>query len=116
MGEEVFERGLKVLRRGGTLVHFGGPQSFSRFLLLVVKLLFYNLLPIGKKIKGYGTHRGKVELFKEDWGKLFKLLEEGKIKPIIAARFPLLEAAKGNELLESGEVTGNVILLSSELL
>jgi NADPH:quinone reductase-like Zn-dependent oxidoreductase len=116
MGEEVFERGLKVLRRGGTLVHYGGPQSFSRFLLLVFKLLFYNLLPNGKKIKGYGTHRGKVELFKEDWMKLFKLLEGGKIKPIIAARFPLLEAAEANRILENGSVTGHVVLLAPELL
>jgi NADPH:quinone reductase-like Zn-dependent oxidoreductase len=116
MGEEVFERGLKVLRRGGALVHYGGPTSLSSFFLLVVKLLFYNLLPNGKKIKGYGTHRGKLDLFKEDWERLFKLLEEGKIKPIITAKFPLLEAAKGNELLESGEVTGNVVLLATELL
>jgi NADPH:quinone reductase-like Zn-dependent oxidoreductase len=116
MGEEVFGRGLAVLRRGGVLVHYGAPQSFSRFLLLVVKLLLYNILPNGKKIKGYGTHRGKIDLFKEDWKRLFKLLDEGKIKPIIAARFPLLEAAKGNELLESGEVTGSVVLLAPELL
>ncbi|MGD8457697.1 MAG: medium chain dehydrogenase/reductase family protein [Anaerolineales bacterium] len=116
MAEEVFERGLKVLRRGGVLVHYGGPTSFSGFLLLVVKLMFYNLLPNGKKIKGYGTHRGKIELFKEDWETLFGLLGEGKIKPIIAARFPILDAVKGNELLENGEVTGNVVLLAPELL
>jgi NADPH:quinone reductase-like Zn-dependent oxidoreductase len=116
MAEEVFERGLKVLRRGGVFVHYGGPTSFSGFLLLVAKLLFYNILPNGKKIKGYGTHRGKLEVFKEDWEQLFKLLSEGKIKPIIAAKFPLLEAAKGNKLLESGIVTGNVVLLATDLL
>jgi NADPH:quinone reductase-like Zn-dependent oxidoreductase len=116
MGEEYFERGLAVLRRGGALVHYGGPQSFSRFLLLVVKFIFYNLLPNGKAIKGYGTHRLGVDLFKEDWAMLFDLLEEGQIKPVIAARFPILEARKANELLESGRVTGNVVLLASELL
>lgn len=116
MGEEVFGRGLKVLRRGGALVHYGGPTSLSSFLLLVVKLLIYNLLPNGKKIKGYGTHRGKVGVFKEDWEALFKLLADKKIKPIIAAKLPLMEAVKGNELLESGGVTGNVVLLAPELL
>jgi len=116
MGEEYCERGLAVLRRGGVLVHYGGPQSFSRFLLLMVKFILYNLLPNGKAIKGYGTHRGDINLFKEDWTKLFKLLEEGQIKPLIAEKFPILEAAKANELLESGRVTGNVVLLAPDLL
>jgi NADPH:quinone reductase-like Zn-dependent oxidoreductase len=116
MGEEYFDRGLAVLRRDGVLVHYGGPQSFARFLLLVAKLIWYNLLPNGKAIKGYGTHRLGVDLFKEDWAKLFDLLQAGHIKPVIAARFPILEARKANELLESGQVTGNVVLLSPELL
>jgi NADPH:quinone reductase-like Zn-dependent oxidoreductase len=115
MGEEYFERGLAVLRRGGILVHYGAPQSFSRFLRLVIKLVYFSLLPNGKAIKGYGTHRLGVELFKEDWTALFKLLEEGRIKPIIAAKFPLLEAAEAYRLLESGSVTGNVVLLAPEL-
>ena len=116
MDEEIFKRGLVVLRRGGVLVHYGGPESTVNLLLLVGKLLFYNLLPNSKKIEGYGTHRLGVDLFKEDWAKLFGLLGERKIKPIIAAEFPLLEAAKGYELLESGKVTGNVVLLAPELL
>lgn len=116
MGEEYFEPGLAVLRRGGVLVHYGGPQSFSRFLLLAAKMILYNLLPNGKSIKGYGTHRGATQQFKEDWGALFKLLGEGQIKPIIAEKFPILEATKAYALLESGGVTGNLVLLAPELL
>ena len=52
----------------------------------------------------------------EDLTVLFKLLEEGKIKPIIAKKFPILEAAKANELLECGQVIGNIVLLAPELL
>jgi NADPH:quinone reductase-like Zn-dependent oxidoreductase len=116
MGEEYLGRGLVVLRRGGTLVHYGAPQSFSGFLLLMAEFILYNLLPNRKAIKGYGTHRVDIRLLKEDWVTLFKLLEEGQIKPIIAEKFPILEAAKANELLESGQVTGNVVLLAPELL
>jgi NADPH:quinone reductase-like Zn-dependent oxidoreductase len=47
---------------------------------------------------------------------LFKLLEEGKIKPLITRKFPILDAARANELLESGQVIGNVVLLATELL
>lgn len=110
MGEEYCEPGLAVLRRGGVLVHYGGPQSFAHFLRLMVKLIFYNVLPNGKRIKGYGTHRGEIEPFREDWSTLFQLLEEGKIRPVIAAKYPLLEAAQANALLERGSVAGNVIL------
>jgi NADPH:quinone reductase-like Zn-dependent oxidoreductase len=116
MAEEYLGRGLAVLRRGGTLVHYGAPQSFSHFLFFLAKFILFNLLPDGKALKGYGTHRVDSQLLKEDWTKLFTLLEEGKIKPIITARFPILEAAKANELLESGNVIGNVVLVAPELL
>jgi NADPH:quinone reductase-like Zn-dependent oxidoreductase len=116
MGEETYERSLAVLQRGGMLVHYGAPQSMAHFVLLVAKLILYNLLPNGKSIEGYGTHRLGVDLFKQDWTALFKLLEEGKIKPILAGKYPLLEAVKAYGLLESGRVTGNLVLLAPELL
>jgi NADPH:quinone reductase-like Zn-dependent oxidoreductase len=116
MGQEYFEPGLGALRRGGVLVAYGAPQSFGDFLILVAKLGFYNLLPNGKSIKGYGTHREGVGTFKEDWSALFSLLSEGKIKPIVADRFPLLDAIKAYELLESGQVTGNLVLMDPALL
>jgi NADPH:quinone reductase-like Zn-dependent oxidoreductase len=116
MAEEYVEPGLALLRRGGVLVHYGGPQSFSGFLLLIGKLALYTLLPNGKSIKGYGTHRVDVSQRKEDWTQLFKLLEETKIDPIVAETFPILEARAANELLESGQVIGNVVLLAPELM
>jgi len=116
MGEEYYERGLSVLRRGGVLVHYGAPQSLAHFMLLVGKLLLYNLLPNGKSIEGYGTHRLGVDLFKQDWAALFKLLEEGKIQPVLAGKYPILEAVSAYERLESGRVTGNLVLMAPELL
>ncbi len=116
MAGEYLERGMAVLRRGGALVHYGGPESFSSFLRLIAKLIWYNLLPNGKSIKGYGTHRVGQQPLAEDWSALFKLLEEGQIQPIVAETFPLLEAAEANALLESGQVTGNIVLLAPELI
>lgn len=97
-------------------VHYGGPQSFSAFMVLLVKLGLHSLLPNGKAIRGYGTHRVDLGLLKQDWQALFRLLDEGKIRPVIAEKFPLLDAAKANELLESGKVAGNLVLLAPELL
>jgi NADPH:quinone reductase-like Zn-dependent oxidoreductase len=116
MGDEYFERGLAVLHRGGVLVAYGAPQSRSHFGMLVIKLLLYNALPNGKSIEGYGTHRLGVDLFKKDWSTLFSLLEQGKIKPIVAGKFPLLEAISAYEMLERGGVTGNLVLVSPALL
>lgn len=96
-------------------MHYGAPQRLGHLVLLVANLLLYNLLPNGKSINGYGAHRLGVDLFKQNWNILFQLLEEGIIRPIIAGKYPLLEAVTAYELLESGQVTGNLVLLAPEL-
>jgi NADPH:quinone reductase-like Zn-dependent oxidoreductase len=118
MGGGYFKRGFSLLRRGGVLVGYGNPLSFSRMLNILGLVVLFNSLPNGKSAKYYGTgaYRLNRRPFMEDWAALFKLLEEGKINPVIMKKFPLLEAAKANELLESGQVTGNLVLLSPELL
>ena len=118
MGGNYVERGLAVLRRGGTLVEYGNTLSFSGLLFLLTKVVLFNLLPNSKTCKLYGTslYQFNKRPFLEDWAALFRLLEKGKIKPIITKKFPILEAAKANELLESGQVVGNVVLLTPELL
>jgi NADPH:quinone reductase-like Zn-dependent oxidoreductase len=118
MGGDYVQRGFSVLRRGGTLVSYGNPLSFSGLLRLLAKMLVFNLLPNGKSLKLYGTTTSKFgrRPFLEDWATLFKLLEEGKIKPVIMKKFPILEAAQANALLESGQVIGNIVLLAPEWL
>jgi NADPH:quinone reductase-like Zn-dependent oxidoreductase len=54
--------------------------------------------------------------FLGDWAVLFRLLQEGKIRPVISGKFPLLEAPLANVLLESGQVVGNLVLVAPELL
>jgi len=56
------------------------------------------------------------KLFTNDIPKLPQLLEEGKLKPLIMERLPLLEANRANELLESGQANENMVLLAPELL
>ena len=116
MAAEYFDPSMKVLRRGGVLVHYGGPRTMGGFYRLVAKLIFYNLLPNGVRIKGFGTHTGDIKKYEADWQKLFQLLEEGEITPVVADVFPIMEAARANEALESGDVIGTQVLLSPELL
>jgi NADPH:quinone reductase-like Zn-dependent oxidoreductase len=111
-------RGLSLLRRGGRWVSYGEPAGPLE-LLRTLGLFIRNNLFSGKLCKFYGTSFyfvGDKRPFLEDWATLFKLLEQGKVKPVIEKKFPLLEAAKANALLESGTVTGNVVLVAPELL
>ena len=110
---------LSLLRPGGRLVSYGEPAGLGALFRILGTLASVNLLPNGNSFKLYGTSSYfsfDRRPYLEDWATLFKLLEEGDIQPIIAATFPILEAAQANELLESGQVIGNVVLLSPELL
>jgi len=44
---------------------------------------------------------------------LFDLLQQQKIKPIVAQRFPLAEARHAHELLGKGGVVGKIVLVPS---
>jgi NADPH:quinone reductase-like Zn-dependent oxidoreductase len=119
IGGEQSDRVLSLVRQGGKVVAYAAPAGILPMLKDAFQRMKVNLLSKGVRAEFYGItalYLWNKNPFMEDLPKLFKLLEEGKIKPMIAARFPLLEARKANELLESGAVTGNLVLLSSELL
>jgi NADPH:quinone reductase-like Zn-dependent oxidoreductase len=118
MAGDYFERGFSVLGRGGTLVGYGNPLSLAGMFRVLGQTALFSLLPNGKSAKYYstGASRFNREMFLEDWATLFRLLEEGQINPVIADIFPILEAAKANALLESGQVVGNIVLVTPQLL
>lgn len=58
--------------------------------------------------------RLKPALFRQDLIALFNLLQQGKIKPLIAQRFSLTEARQAQELLGKGGVTGKIVLVRNE--
>jgi NADPH:quinone reductase-like Zn-dependent oxidoreductase len=117
MAGESFARGFSVLKRGGTLVGYGNPLSYAGMFKMLGQVALFSLLPNGRSAKYYSTGISRLnwQMYLDDWSALFTLLAEGKIKPVIHARFPILEARKANELLESGQVIGNVVLIAQEL-
>jgi NADPH:quinone reductase-like Zn-dependent oxidoreductase len=44
---------------------------------------------------------------------LLDLLQQKKIKPLIAQRFPLAEARQAHELLGKGGIVGKIVLVSN---
>jgi NADPH2:quinone reductase len=74
------------------------------------------LLPGRKRVVPYSIQtlkRWKPAWFRQDLTGLLDLLQEKKLKPLIARRFPLAEARRAQELLEKGGVTGKIVLVST---
>jgi NADPH2:quinone reductase len=72
------------------------------------------LLPGRRRVVPYSIQwlkRLKPALFRQDLSALFDLLRAQKIKPLIAQRFPLIEARQAQELLGKGGVTGKIVLM-----
>ncbi len=114
---ESMRTALPLLRRGGRMVSYGEPAGRWELYRILGLTLRTSLPGSGRSLSLYGT--SSYFLFNRkpylaDWATLFDLLVEGRISPVIAARFPILQAADANALLESGGVTGNVVLVSAD--
>ena len=72
------------------------------------------LFPGRKRVVPYSIQwlkRLRPALFRQDLIALFDLLQQRKIKPLIAQRLPLAEARHAHELLGKGGVTGKIVLV-----
>ena len=118
VGGDYYRRGASLLKKGGRWISYGNPMSISGLLRVLGRTLISFLRLNDRKHIPYGTglSRFNRDPYFEDWATLCKLLRERKIQPVIGARFPILEAARANALLESGTIIGNVVLLAPELL
>lgn len=61
---------------------------------------------------GDTKHNSSPEWVREDLSKLFDLLAQKKIEPIVT-RMPLVEAARAHELIGKGSVRGKIVLICS---
>ena len=124
-------RSRKALRPGGKVVAFGltgslnrgrlasgrsgSRQRFRRIAIFGPYIAASFLLPGRKRVTLYSIQwlmRMQPAFFKQDLITLFDLVRQEKIKPLIAARFPLTEARRAHELLGEGGVTGKIVLVS----
>lgn len=107
---------IGALRRGGTLVGYGfmaAPGMLSQV------AMFANIF-LGARLRGrvgkfYGItmqYRKDPKPLREDLSRIFALLAEKKIDPLVARTFPLLEARQALELLAAGSVEGKLVLAS----
>jgi NADPH:quinone reductase-like Zn-dependent oxidoreductase len=107
---------IGAARRGGTVVGFGFVGAVGK---LAQGMMFANLF-VGSRLRGRrGTFYGITMLYKKDRGplredlpKIFALLAEGKIDPMVTRTFGLLEARQALEVLATGTVEGKIVLVA----
>jgi NADPH:quinone reductase-like Zn-dependent oxidoreductase len=71
---------------------------------------------LGRRGRFYGItllYRRDPEPFRQDLPRLMALLAEGRIKPRIAERLPLLAAREAGERLERGGIEGKIVHLEA---
>jgi NADPH:quinone reductase-like Zn-dependent oxidoreductase len=111
----------RCLRAGGTLACYGASSAVTEGKLSAglgfAMLGLLKLVPDSKRAFWYNIKTlrdSHPDWFREDLSKLFALLAERKIQPVIAAKLPLREAAHANEMLERAQISGKIILLPQE--
>ncbi len=119
IGGDNFKRSINTLNTKGSLVAYGSYNASSEMALIMdfIRVKMWNIIPWKPSTTFYSIgawHKQHYNWFREDLTKLFELLLEGKIKPIIAKKMNLEEAYKAHELIEKGGVKGKIVLLVNE--
>jgi len=115
-GGKVVGYGLTTSLRGEGLTS-GRPGRRQRFRGTALFGLYIAggwLLPGRRRVLPYSIQtlkRLNPELFRHDLSTLLDLLQQKKVQPLIAQRFPLAEARQAHELLEMGGVVGKIVLM-----
>jgi len=121
----------EALRPGGKVVGYGNTTSLrgeglgsgrtgrrNRLHGIPIYAIFIAagwLLPGRKRLTPYSIQtlkRLKPALFRKDLITLLDLLQQRQVQPIIAQRFPLVEAKRAHELLGKGGVIGKIVLVT----
>jgi NADPH:quinone reductase-like Zn-dependent oxidoreductase len=130
IGGDNLWRSREALREGGRVVVYGfqaklrggrmassapsGRHPFREPAILGWLILRNWFLPGRKSMVPYSIQwlmRLRPAWFRHDLLTLFDLLQQQKIKPLIARRLPLSEARHAHELLGSGGVIGKIVLI-----
>jgi len=99
VGKSVWEESIKCLTKGGRLVTCGATSGSE--VVTDLRYVFYKQLQI------LGSTMGR----KGDLSTIFKLIEEGKLKPVIDRVLPLSEVREAHRIVEAGRHFGKIVLL-----
>ena len=105
---------IRATRRGGTIVGTGFLGATGRLAALA---LFVSLFVRARLSGRHGAFYGISTLYRkgpkfvhEDLPKIFALVADKRIEPLVAQTYPLLDAKRAIELLATGAVEGKIVL------
>jgi NADPH2:quinone reductase len=111
VGGERFTDSIRSLAEGGRVVVVGFTEG-SIPEVRVNRLLLGNTEVIGA---GWGAYvMGKPEVTRQIGSEIMRLMEEGFVRPIVGARFPMERAGEALKLIDERGATGKVVLDVSE--
>jgi len=108
IGGDYFPRNLKCMGIEARLIQIAiqnGPKTEANLLPIMLKRLTITGSTLRARNISFKSKIAK-QLFKQVW----PFLESGEIKPVLFTTFPLLEADKAHQLMESSQHIGKIIL------
>ena len=111
MGAAYLDRNVDALAADGRLVIIG-MQGGVKAELNIAKLLAKRAGVIATALRSRPVDGpgGKSDIVAEVVANVWPMIADGLVRPIIGAEFPIDEAQAAHELLESGDVSGKVLL------
>jgi NADPH:quinone reductase-like Zn-dependent oxidoreductase len=114
-------RSYRALRKGGRFVGYGMAETSKTGMraipLSLLMLVLLKLIPGGKQASMSADIATFAEAhdgwYRETLNELLDLVAAGRLKPVVAERIPLPEAARAHELLERGGYAGKVVLVAA---
>ena len=97
VGGKTLDSSLQVVKRGGTLVTIAGQPAEEK-----------------AKERDVRVARFSASVSAELLQTFAQLIDEGLVKVVVAATFPLQDAAKAHELSQSGHGRGRIVLHVAE--
>ena len=113
MGAAYLERNVSALAVDGHLAVIG-MQGGRKGELDLGKLLSKRnrISALGLRGRPVEGPNGKGEIVADVRDRLWPLVEDGRVKPIVHSRIPMAEAARAHSLLEAGGVHGKILLVN----
>lgn len=111
MGAKYLDRNVDALATNGRLVIIG-MQGGIKAELNIAKLVGKRAGVIGTTLRARPTDGpgGKSEIVAEVVANVWPMIADGLVRPIVGAEFPIQEARAAHELLQSGDVSGKILL------
>jgi NADPH:quinone reductase-like Zn-dependent oxidoreductase len=82
--------------------------------LSLVTRLALSLIPDGKKAPLAPDSSKPNDEYRTALASLLEMLASGRLRPLVAERFSLLEASRAHEFMERGGYAGKVVLVAND--